>query len=224
MTDSSQGTRRASILLLSIALSMLSVATVAIAEEPYLISESGDVPLLRGSPLPTRKIFPVIQLGVLVPLGKDSDEYDYRSPANILEAGAIVNLSKSYGVGASFFYSDDGEYTRTGVKARMRRWLSSIVALDVAPGVVLSERNPRFSTFRAPGFVGELAVSFGDVLSIMGQIESMPVESYVVKEDDNWYLEKSTEVAWYFGTKVGGEFAVGGMVAAFLLREIGLGD
>ncbi len=176
-----------------------------------------NVPSLRGSPLPMREVFPIIQFGVLVPAGRDPRGFENLPPTATVELGAMKNLSRRYGLGFSTFYSGDDDYARMGVKARVRRWLTPSIAVDAAPGVVLTERSIFYSTDDAVGFVGELAVSFADILVVTGQAETVSFDQYVWHAiDDNWYPVHRDEIAWHVGVKLGGEFAIGGFIAALL--------
>ncbi|HEY6052063.1 MAG TPA: hypothetical protein VIZ58_12485, partial [Thermoanaerobaculia bacterium] len=78
-----------------------------------------------------------------------------------------------------------------------------------------------------PGFVGELGMSFGDWVSLTGQME---VAGRGAHEDvyfkptpyGGYYVTRTegTDVSWYLGGKFGGEAAIGATFGTLLLGII----
>lgn len=68
----------------------------------------------------------------------------------------------AFGIGVQW---EIGTGDRVAVKPRYRRWLSSSVALDVAPGIVVWDdriANSATGAFsaRSPGFTGHVGLSY----------------------------------------------------------------
>jgi len=181
---------------------------------------------LRGRPLPVKGAFPVIQVGVLARLDPDRRHSDEHPATLAIDFGAIKNVSKRWGAGASLFYAGDGSYSRYGAKVRFRRWLGPLVAIDAAPGILFAEEAGRSSAPTHPGFVGELGLSLGDWISVTGQMEVVGFEERYyafapLPYNEAWpSSRRGSEVSWYLGTKLGGEAALGTFIAAFLLGAI----
>ena len=180
---------------------------------------------LRGSPLPMEKFFPVIQAGLLARLDREHGPSPSVHPISLaFDLGAMKNVTRRWGVGGSLYFVGDEDFSRFGAKVRFRRWLGSAVAIDAAPGLLFVEDPDRAGSQFLPGFVGELGVSFGDWISVTGQMEAA-----VRRHDFAYILPTSpygfygiqkverTEVSWYLGGKFGGEAAIGATFGTLLL-------
>ena len=182
---------------------------------------------LRGRPLPIKKAFPVIQVGVLARLDGEGARFSEHLASLVVDLGGMKNVSQRWAVGASFCYAGDGDYNRFGTKVRFRRWLGSDVAIDMAPGILFSATRQGASEY-LPGLVGELGISFSDWVSVTGQVETAGRKRYYYALSSSGYgyeygtpLREATrtEVSWYLGGKFGGEAA---MIAFFGSLLVGL--
>jgi len=79
------------------------------------------------------------------------------------DLGAMVNVGDHSALGATAFWLSGSDYNRGGIRLRYRRWLKPHVSLEFAPGVVLDGND----TFHAPGFIGQVAINGGDLMSIV---------------------------------------------------------
>jgi hypothetical protein len=183
---------------------------------------------LRGSPLPMQKVFPVLQAGVLVRLDREHGAFPTKHPASLaFDLGAMKNVTRRWGAGGSLYFAGDEDFSRFGAKVRFRRWLGSAVAIDAAPGILIVEDPDRAGNQYLPGFVGELGVSFGDWVSVTGQMEAAVRQGptgYYLPAGYGGYnptrIGDRTEVSWYLGGKFGGEAALGATFGTLLVGII----
>jgi hypothetical protein len=84
------------------------------------------------------------------------------------ELGALVNRGDQAALGGSVTVGGT-DPLRVGVKARVRVWLGSRAALDIAPGILLHT-----SGASGLGFTGHVAVSYGDWFGAGLQVERLP--------------------------------------------------
>lgn len=84
------------------------------------------------------------------------------------EVAALVNRGDHAALGASVTVGGT-DPLRFGVKARVRYWLGSKAALDIAPGLLLHT-----SSASGLGFTGHVAVSYGDWFGAGLQVETLP--------------------------------------------------
>ncbi len=180
---------------------------------------------LRGSPLPTRKSFPVIQAGLLARLDRDQDHPSDHPVSLMLDLGGMKNVTERWSAGWSLCFAGDEDFSRLGTKVRFRRWLGPAIAIDAAPGILFAKDISSYGSHYLPGFVGELGVSFGDWVSVTAQMEASRRERYYFYRQEGWFegasrLEGRTEVSWYFGGKFGGEAAIVGTFGTLLLAMI----
>jgi len=140
-----------------------------------------------------------------------------------IDLGAIRNVSKHWGAGASVFLAGDDHSNRLGAKLRLRRWLGSTIALDAAPGIIFANQDGASQAIALPGFVGELGLSLGDWVSVSGQVEAVRFaqRQYLYAplpyNESGAGLRRESEVSWYLGAKLGGEAAMGTFVGALVL-------
>lgn len=72
------------------------------------------------------------------PKGRTPDE---RRFAFTWEAGYMRNLSPRHAAGATVFLSGNDQFMRSGVRARVRRWVNRDVAVDLAPSLIVFQAN-----------------------------------------------------------------------------------
>ncbi|HEU4556808.1 MAG TPA: hypothetical protein VFS20_03125 [Longimicrobium sp.] len=72
------------------------------------------------------------------PKGRTPDE---RRFSFTWEGGYMRNLSRSNAAGATVFLSGNDQFMRSGVRARVRRWVNRDVAVDLAPSLIVFQAN-----------------------------------------------------------------------------------
>lgn len=184
---------------------------------------------LRGSPLPRQSVFPVIQAGLLLRLDQEQGRSSNDHLLSLaFDVGAIKNVTERWGAGGSLYFAGDRDFSRFGAKVRFRRWLGPAISVDAAPGLLFVVDPNRFGNKYLPGFVGELGMSFGDWVSLTGQMEA------AVRGDREYgYYDPTplfggtyttrragTEVSWYLGGKFGGEAALGATFGTLLVGVV----
>jgi hypothetical protein len=183
---------------------------------------------LRGSPLSVRKSFPIVQAGLLARLDRDQAHPSDHPVSLVIDVGAMKNVTKHWGVGGSFFFAGDEDFSRLGAKVRFRRWLGSSVAIDAAPGLLFAKDIDLNQGPFHPGFVGELGISLGDWMSVTAQMEAARREhrfySFNPTPPYGYYerprRSENTEVSWYLGGKFGGEAAIVAFFGTLLLGMV----
>ena len=80
----------------------------------------------------------------------------------------MVNLGEDQAVGATYVFGEPGGGHR-GLSLRYRRWLSSGIALDVAPGFIVVENDHEGRRLR---LTAHTALTLGDVLGVFAHGES----------------------------------------------------
>jgi hypothetical protein len=126
--------------------------------------------LFRGHAKPGCSGFMITEFSI-------SGTLDQRRPtADVVygvDVGAMKNTDERFAFGGtihgSFAFYDSREhiYGRLALKPRLRYWLDRSIGLDVSPGLLVQPGGLR----AALGFIGQVAVSFGDYGSVTGQIE-----------------------------------------------------
>lgn len=167
----------------------------------------------RSGRLPDKKVFPVIQAGLLArfddpPNGGESSKNHW------FDVGALVNLSPNVALGGTIGVATDYDYTRITAKARLRRWLNDKgLALDFAPGFFIPRVGTPFESGPdlkrdGAGFVAELAVTPSDWLSLSYMIEIVGVDntSYIPGTSIPLSSTTETDIGHFFGLKTGGGF------------------
>jgi len=186
-----------------------------VEDDPILIGYPGvrKSMSLRGAPAPIRSAFPMIQGGVegLV----EGPRHNVRGASAIMELGAMMNLNPRWSTGATAFLAKDMSLTRTGSKWRARFWFSRAVSIDAAPGVILGLADYDRGSLTNPGYTGEVALNFKDLVSITGGVEKFQA-SYSSRGEwshvtNTW---EETNTSWFFGVKLGGELGVPAIISA----------
>ncbi|KPK80247.1 MAG: hypothetical protein AMS25_09580 [Gemmatimonas sp. SM23_52] len=130
----------------------------------------------RGRPLPTCRVFAITEIGFGAKLTREPFTHGLASA----DLGLMVNLSQDYALGGSLYvgfedFTDPG-YWRFGIKARVRRWLTPWLSLDVAPGIM------GYSGEVGDGsdltFTSQISLSFRDQLVLTTQLEYLRYEDY----------------------------------------------
>jgi hypothetical protein len=166
-------------------------------------------PTLRGMPLPWKKSFPVIQVGLLV---RPDGVKAYRRDASLwaMDFGGMQNINPHYSIGGSFYLAFGDDLYHFGAKLRVRRWLGKTVSLDLAPGIFAAD-GYNSGNLLEPGYVGEASLSLGDWLLLTGQVEVLSRRTltyYGGYFEPAVSIGKTTDTAWYLGGKVGGGPAI----------------
>lgn len=176
---------------------------------------------LRGMPKPYRNGFPILQAGTLVRLGTTGPGVPKASM--VMDVGGMKNLSRKYSMGASLYAAEDDDWGRVGIKARVRRWMSKDVSVDLAPGLLVHSSGSDQDR-SLPAFVGEASLGLWDRIVITGQVERSTVTRYEVPHGE--FLlpypivapkrERGTETSYYLGAKFGAELGLPGMFLGVL--------
>jgi hypothetical protein len=112
----------------------------------------------KGEPLPDCRAFMVTELGLAVDV-KDPTRPDNGYVASDL--GLMVNLNEDYAVGGSYYISYASRYSqwRTGVRLRVRRWLTDHSSINISGGPLLTaEWN------EDPIFTGHIDYNYKELL------------------------------------------------------------
>lgn len=184
------------------------------------------VPTLRGHPKPERNWFPVIQAGALVQLDQDEVAGEESGGTMVIDLGAMQNVGDRGAIGGSVYFGLDPDRSRVGAKLRYRRWLTNSLSIDAAPGFVIggtTQNGNRYYTY--PGLVGELGLSLGDRVTVTGQVETRRVtrRENIARFSGGYPspsyqpAEEKTEVSWYLGAKLGGEFSLPGLLLSAIV-------
>ena len=136
----------------------------------------------RGRPLPQCRAFWLTEFGV-----------SPFEPWFVWELGGMRNVGARSAVGGALYVRIDGG-TAYGVKPRFRRWLSPVVALDVAPGIIILA-----AAGNSAGFAGHVGLSVGDLVGVTLQAETVPPD-----------FDGGKRVKWSGGGRLG---AVPGTIA-----------
>ena len=112
---------------------------------------------------PACRNFTITEFGV-GSRGPGEDETHY-----FWDLGIMRNRSASTAIGASLHFAIGDDFTRYGVKARYRRWLTDAVPLDIAPGVVM--HAPEGPHGYELGFTTHAAVGIHDLAGVFVQLD-----------------------------------------------------
>jgi hypothetical protein len=173
-------------------------------------------PCLRPQPLPVCRTCLLTQAAVVKRLGSTNG---YRNATYgfyaMFDLGATRNLSQDYAVGADLYLGADDDFARFGVKARVRRWLGTKVAIDLAPGILLAASNSYGDHLNFPAFVGEVSVTYEGWLGVIGGVESLSWVFYP-NVDCDCGPYRYTDTRWYLGGKLSGGPGLGLSIAGYL--------
>ena len=180
-----------------------SAATVAIRP-----SEKHDLHLV-GRPLPESRWFLITQAGVLWRVDSGSSVDPDRGPCFAFDYGAVRNLNPEFGLGGNFYLGFNDSRTRFGVKLRARIWASRDVAIDLAPGILLTGVDDSSGWPDYPGFVTELGLSVGGWVQFVTQMESMRV----MNDSGQW----EDDLSWRAGARLGGAPGLAATLAGLMI-------
>jgi hypothetical protein len=154
----------------------------------------------RGKPSPECRTFWITEAGAFYRLdGQDVKSWQHRKLYEKLlysiDVGLMFNRSPGDALGASIFidYDDYTGSTKLGLRPRYRRWLSRLIRIDIAPGIVLDDTK-----FKTPNFSGLLSLNFSDYVALMLRLD---INSWEKRYGVN--QAGGTEYAWYGGLKFG---------------------
>ena len=107
-----------------------------------------------------------------------------------LEAGFLTNLSEHHGWGATLFaHYWDETGNRFGARVVYRRWLSSQVGLDLAPGIVVYANEQDY-----PAFSGQVALDLAGLVAPIAQIDMIRLDDQV-----HWSLMGGVRLGGHLG-------------------------
>ena len=153
------------------------------------------------------------------------DNGDYQRDKNemvSLDYGYARNVGAAYSVGGTWFFLGDKGRVRSGVRARLVRWLSPDVSLDLGPGIVLLANEEGEAEFKGPGFSGQAGLTFFGVGGVIVEVTSV-----TRKNSPYTYFAPSAtihETMWHSGVRLSGVPGVGGTVALGILLVAALGS
>jgi hypothetical protein len=169
---------------------LLSLASPARAQQVVPAPQASTSVCFRGRPLPRCRAFWLTEFGV--------SPFD---GAVAWELGGMRNVGPRSAVGGALYLRVDGG-SAYGVKPRFRRWLSPVVALDVAPGFIILAGDGN-----SPGFAGHVGLSFRDWLALTLQAETVPPD-----------FPAGRRIKWSGGGRLGGGLgAITGIAGLALL-------
>jgi hypothetical protein len=151
----------------------------------------------RGKPAPQCDSFWITEAGYTHNLIATSN-MDNQTQVHYLsgELGWMVNGSGGWAYGGTAwfgFLADFNIEPRFGVKARVRRWLSQDLSLDISPGLLVTGQSG--SDGVVLGFTGHVGLSVADKVIFLTQVEFV----------DRAYAD---DFAWYLGFRLGSQPAV----------------
>ena len=122
----------------------------------------------RGRPQPACDQFWITEFSLLTRINRLPDG-EYLSVPYFMrwELGSMENHGPRSAAGVTLVAELDDLGSRLGVKPRYRRWLGPRAALDLSAGVLFKGSG----RFRAPGFVAQAAITGGDYVGFVTQLE-----------------------------------------------------
>jgi hypothetical protein len=107
------------------------------------------------------------------------------------ELGAMHNVGPRSAVGGSLLLRAANDSSAFGVKARFRRWLSRVVALDVSSGILVAGPGT------APGFASHVGLGIGDLVGLSIEAETVPPD-----------FDGGKRIRWFGGVRTGAHLGV----------------
>jgi hypothetical protein len=125
-------------------------------------------------PAPVCRSFWVTEFGAAwynqSPHGRTPDE---RKLSLMWEMGYMRNLSRRSAAGATVFLSGNDQFMRSGVRARLRRWIDSDLAVDIAPSLIVFQANGDVEAISTkPGVSLMSGLSLGKWVGLTSEIEA----------------------------------------------------
>ncbi len=150
------------LLALSLSLALRpAVAAQTAAQEPRR-------ECFRGRPRPACDQFWITEFSPLMRINRLPKGEYLRFPYFMRwELGSMENYGPRSAAGVTLVAELDDFGSRLGFKPRYRRWLGPATALDLSAGVLFKGSG----RFRAPGFVAQAAITGGDYVGFVTQLE-----------------------------------------------------
>src|SRR5712692_3415445 len=160
----------------------------------------------RGRPQPACDQFWITEFGLLTRINRLPDG-EYLSVPYFMrwELGSMENHGARSAAGVTLVAELDDLGSRLGFKPRYRRWLGPATALDLSAGVLFKGSG----RFRAPGFVAQAAITSGDYVGFVTQLEYFRTD------------QGRRDLGAYAGVRFG---ALPGIIAGLLLPILILGS
>jgi len=189
---------------------------VVVAILPSTISHLSAQTCFRGRPPPACDRFLITEVGISYRLNGGSavspGDSVFFNPQRIYingDIGLMWNRDGGWALGGSLYGAALVDYAftvRLGAKARIRKWLTDAVALDLGAGPIVGSVPVGNWAYRTGvGFTTSAELVLGDRVSLINIIEFMPDEH-------------GTDTAWYVGGRLGSwPGAIASGVAAVLL-------
>ncbi len=135
------------------------------------------------------------------------------------ELGLMKNITPRYALGGTFYTAVDDEGSRVGIKARIRRWLSRELSIDLAPGILIAKISGDYE--RYPAFTGHIGFNYTPMLSVVTQLEIIPFKANLFDPVSQSFRRfRGNEVSWFVGIKLCSEIGVGTGIVGILLVPV----
>jgi hypothetical protein len=87
------------------------------------------------------------------------------------ELGHMYNRNEKRAIGASLMMAANDDAFRLAMKARLRRWLTPTVALDLAPGIIILQTDYDLEMKARLGLTAHAGLSVRDWFGVFAQAE-----------------------------------------------------
>ncbi len=177
--------------------------------------------MVRGHPLPECSSFPIIEFGVIKPMGANAVARGDEEAAVTGDYGYMVNVGPEEAWGGTFHFEAGSFRSRAGLAVRRRAWASRNQAFDLQLGVLLagSEHSPH--AFASPGFLAGVKYSLGDllVLDLHGETRSIKEE---VAPNTREYGPADRTVVVHAGAQLGSGLGAAATGAGAVIAAVGV--
>jgi hypothetical protein len=133
----------------------------------------------------------------------------------LVEDGFARNIGESYSVGGTFLVGVTPDWTQTGVRARLVRWVSRDVSINLSPGIIVGGSGVSGTTdVLTPQFTAQAGVNLGGRAGVV-------VDMFTVHLRDRNVIGPpidSRDTRWQVGVRVG---AVPGLIATLPALYLG---
>ncbi len=136
--------------------------------------------------------------------------------------------------GATIMAAVDDDGPRWGIRARYRRWLGPIAALDFGAGILLGGQGGQQANYgdqHYPGFAGLIGLSYGNWLGVNLELQTIPttrISPDYHMPSQALYVPgtrtESTDWAWIIAARLSGSGAIALSAAEGFLLMIALGQ
>jgi len=162
----------------------------------------------RGHPLTECGAFVITELGAYARIDDDPTHASEGPLYFTLDVGPMWNRTPRNAVGLTAYLATGDAHARLGARVRYRRWISRTISVDVAPGVILYGSEDGGYTYQAPGFVGALSLSVGDLVGVALEMEHSGYRPYSLA-----IPLVGSDTTWRVGGKLGSGLGVLGTAA-----------